>query len=404
MNLVLVLEHRFRRGSDGKVYSSSNSINTRIWDRYLKKFDKIIVVGRIENTDNSIGQEYYVENPNVSFFEIPFYLGPIQFLKKQPEIKNVLNNLIHPENAYLCRLPSMVGKMLIKKLQKEHIPYCAEVVGDPWETFAPKAMKVKFSIIHRLRGYYNLKKLVKSASGAIYVTKNQLQKRYPVAQNAFTTHASNVMIGRDKFADQPKVYNKDPKSEVIKLVSIGSLAQLYKSPDIVIEGLVILKQKGYKISCTWMGDGHFKQQMIDYAKKLGLSNEISFVGNVTTDKVHQILSESDLYIHISKTEGLPRSLIEAMAKGLPSIGSIVGGIPELLSHIALIETIDASNMANKVMEFLDNKILMNEQAFANLKEAHDYENSILDVRRQKFYDHLLTTTQKYQNKKKNKLV
>lgn len=393
MNLVLVLEHRFRKGADGKIYSSSHSINTGIWDRYLKKFDKLIVVGRIENTNANIEQEYYVEHDNVSFFEIPFYLGPIQFLKKQSEIKQSLDCLFSHENAYLCRLPSMVGKMLIKKLQKQHIPYSVEVVGDPWETFAPGAMKVKFSIIHRLRGYYNLKKLVKCASGAIYVTKNQLQKRYPVAKKAFTTHASNVMISKDKIVDYPKYYEKDPKTEIIKLVSIGSLAQLYKSPDVVIEGLVLLKEKGYKISYTWMGDGNYKQQMIEYADKLGVSNEISFVGNVTTDKVHQILSESDMYIHISKTEGLPRSLIEAMAKGLPSIGSIVGGIPELLTSIALINTIDATAMANKVIEFLDNKNLMNEQATINLKEAHDYENSILDERRQKFYDYLLITTQ-----------
>uniref|UniRef100_UPI004048FCF4 glycosyltransferase n=1 Tax=Flavobacterium sp. TaxID=239 RepID=UPI004048FCF4 len=396
MNLVLVLEHRFRKSADGKIYSSSNSINTALWDRYLKKFDKLIVVARIEKCHLNISQEYYIEHNNVSFFEIPFYKGPIEFLKKRSEIKNILNRLLTPENAFLCRLPSMVGKMLINKLQSKQIPYSVEVVGDPWETFAPNAMKVNFSIVHRIRGYYNLKKLVKSAAGAIYVTKNQLQKRYPVSNNAFTTHASNVMIGKDKIVIEPKIFTKDIKTEIIKLVSVGSLAQLYKSPDIVIEGLAILKHRNYKISFVWMGDGNFKDEMINYAHKLGVSDEIKFIGNVTTDKVHQILAEADMYIHISKTEGLPRSLIEAMAKGLPSIGSTVGGIPELLSPEALIQNIDARSFANKVIEFIENPNLMNQQAALNLEESRFYENSILDARRQQFYNHLLSTSQDFQ--------
>lgn len=61
-----------------------------------------------------------------------------------------------------------------------------------------------------------------------------------------------------------------------------------------------------------------------------LPNNIYLLGNVSTVKVDRILSESDLFLFPSKTEGFPNAVLEAMASGLPIIASDVGAIPDMI--------------------------------------------------------------------------
>ena len=74
----------------------------------------------------------------------------------------------------------------------------------------------------------------------------------------------------------------------------------------------------------------------------------------------------------SRTEGLPRALIEAMAAGLPCIGTRVGGIPELLDDEALVAPGDAEALAARIRAFLDDAGLFERQAARNLREASIY--------------------------------
>lgn len=388
MDLVLVLEHRFRKGPDNNIYSSSNSINKTLWERYLKVFDKLLVVARVQEVNISISSNYLVEHNNVMFIELPYYVGPIQYLQNYFTIKKVLRSTIKNKNAYICRLPSINGGGLIKYLHKRHIPFGVEVVGDPWDVFAPGVLKRRFAFIHRIRSTIALRRLVKKASAAIYVTQSKLQSRYPTSTNAYSTYASNVMIEKSYYSLSGKVFNKNYLKDVINLLCIGSLFQMYKSPDVVILAISILKEKGINVSLNWLGDGQFLQPMKTLASKLGLSKEIYFLGNVSSNEVEKQLMNTDLYIHVAKTEGLPRSLIEAMAKGLPCIGSKVGGIPELLNSISLIDEINAVNLADKIIEFVSNKKLINDQANYNLLESNKYCNDILSRRREKFYQKL----------------
>src|SRR5690554_2311621 len=151
MKATLVIEHRFRRDRDGKVYASSNSVNTMLWERYLEVFDHLTVLARIKEVQEPMGVEYLVSHAGVSFKPIPYYVGPKQFVKKYFKINKILETQVQENHAYICRLPSILGAILIRKLKKKKIPYAVELVGDPWEVFAPGSLKNSLSFIHRYR-------------------------------------------------------------------------------------------------------------------------------------------------------------------------------------------------------------------------------------------------------------
>src|SRR5690606_42058407 len=85
---------------------------------------------------------------------------------------------------------------------------------------------------------------------------------------------------------------------------------------------------GFRYEIVGGGDQSYLRKI---ARKYGVADPVDFLGRITRKEVFQWLDKIDLYIQPSKTEGLPRALIEAMSRGLPCLGTRVGGIPELLT-------------------------------------------------------------------------
>ena len=96
--------------------------------------------------------------------------------------------------------------------------------------------------------------------------------------------------------------------------------------------LYILKNlldKGYDISAIIVGDGRKKEEFINLAKFLEIRNKVEFTGLLASaEEVKKKLLEADIFVFPTKAEGLPRSILEAMALGMPVLTSPVGGIPE----------------------------------------------------------------------------
>jgi glycosyltransferase involved in cell wall biosynthesis len=135
-----------------------------------------------------------------------------------------------------------------------------------------------------------------------------------------------------------------------------------------------------------MGDGKFKNTMIELAKEKGIEKNVNFIGNVNKQQVFEHLSNSDLFVLVSRTEGLPRAIIEAMSIGIPVIGTKVGGIPELIEDTVLIEKNNAISLAKKIEDLATNEGFYNQQAARNLEEAKNYKDEFLSQRRLEFYN------------------
>lgn len=386
MELVFITEARFIKDAQGNVFGNS-SFNLNLWDRYLMSFSHIHVMARVNYCSNFQGNSDDLASSNqVSFIELPHYIGPLEYLKVHRQLIKAIYLGLKKRNAvYLCRIPGNIGNLAIKIMIRKGISYGVEVVGDPWDVFAPGTVKHPLRSYFRIKGYLSLRKKVSSAIAVLYVTNNALQKRYPPKLNAFSTSASNVKIPEKIIVEVEKKYSKKSSYNII---SVGSLDQMYKGPDILLKAIKLLKENGLFCNLTWLGDGKHIGEMIEMAKNLNIQNQVLFKGNCTSEEVRENLNNSDLFVLASRTEGLPRAIIEALANGLPCIGTNVGGIPELLEQEVLVEKNNSEKLAKTIASILNNEDFYNQQAKRNLKESYLFSEENLDKKRLEFYEYL----------------
>ena len=77
-----------------------------------------------------------------------------------------------------------------------------------------------------------------------------------------------------------------------------------------------------------LGDGELREQMEEYALRLGVRDRVRFLGS--QENVYLYLHDADVFVLPSRYEGMPMTVIEAMGTGLPIVASNVGGIPDMV--------------------------------------------------------------------------
>ncbi len=100
-------------------------------------------------------------------------------------------------------------------------------------------------------------------------------------------------------------------------------------------------------------DIRFKKKLVLLANELGIIDCVIFVGY--EENISNILQIADLYVQPSRWDPLPRALMEAMGMGIPSIGSNVDGISELIEHEKtglLFKNEDADDLVRKIEKSL----------------------------------------------------
>jgi glycosyltransferase involved in cell wall biosynthesis len=384
MNLVFITEARFIKDAKGDIYGPT-SFNRDLWNLYLNIFPHVYIMARVFPDEKYKGKEEYLSSANgVTFIELPYYVGLEQFLSKYFRLKKKIQQAVnmHKNDHYICRVPGTISNIAIKELKKINKNYAVEVVGDPDDVFSKGALKHPLRPLIRKLSTANLKKVVNGCSAALYVTEHALQKKY-LAENAhFITSATNVMLKENELLDKPKLKREKGSYQII---SIGTLDQMYKAPDIVLKAIKQLRDKGMDCRLTWLGGGKYLNEMKLLSKSLKIEDVTEFKGNVSKQEVNYYLEKSDLFVLVSRTEGLPRVIVEAMAKGLPCIGTNVGGIPELLDKNVLIPKNSVSDLVSKISEILNNADYYYSQSERNLTVARKYTETILNKKRESFY-------------------
>ena len=387
MELIVTCEFRFFKTPDGQVWTSS-AFQYGFWLRYLDAFDHLIVVARVQAVEQADAGWKLSSGDRVSFCCLPYYVGLAGLLKNLWATAKILRNTLTPGRAIIYRVPSQTAMLssLVQGIRRHH--YGLEVVGDPADVFDSGIVN---GFTDKMLGWISrtaLQRMVKKAHSVSYVTQGYLQQRYPASSAAYTTACSSIELQASWISTEPKQFNSPAKQWLF----VGSFGQLYKGPDLLINALAelnkVIEDKSQKYQLTLLGGGVYKDDMQALAQSLGCSDEVDFVGEVNAAQVKDYLNRAEVFVMPSRTEGLPRALIEAMATGLPAIGSRVGGIPELLNDAHLFESENTAELAAKLHQLCSSVDALNQASARNIRVASTYEASILNGRRQAFYQHV----------------
>lgn len=123
----------------------------------------------------------------------------------------------------------------------------------------------------------------------------------------------------------PDWFDCPPAATIIG--SIGWLTEI-KGHRFLIDALARLKDEYRQLHLVIVGSGEEHQALLNQAKACGVSDRVHLLGH--REDVDSCLAGLDCFVLPSLNEGMGRTLIEAMAAGLPVIASRVGGIPALI--------------------------------------------------------------------------
>ncbi len=337
MAVILSSELHYLRGPDGHVYTDSLHPYP-YWTRYLDVFERVQVVARVIDGPLPAGA-LRADGDGVTFAALPEFVGPGGLARVAPATIARVVEATGPRAAAILRVPGFVGSLVWAALVARRRRFGAQVVGDPAASLDGTAAVRRF----RGLGVALTRRQVATAVALSYVTRRALQAAYPPPPDAPVVTVSDV--------DLPDVLFAAPALAIearttVRAAFVGSLEQPYKGLDVL---LVALARARTAVELTVIGDGRLRRELETQATRLGLDARVRFLGRLPSSAaVQAALPGHDVMIVPSRTEGLPRAMLEAMALGLPCIASAVGGVPELLEPSDTVAPDDPAALAGLI--------------------------------------------------------
>jgi glycosyltransferase involved in cell wall biosynthesis len=389
LDIVINLEHRFDRTPDGSIWTQGPFARS-FYSQYMRVFDRVRVIARVREVDSVPANAQRADGGGVSFHALPYYVGPAQFVGRSVQVARTVRSAVGASDAVILRVSSPVGSLIERRLRRAGRPYALEVVGDPFDVFSPGSVHHPLRAIFRVHGYLQLKRLCARAPAVAYVTRTALQRRYPAGSGAVSSAYSDVELPPEAYAGGPRGGAETGRR--LEIITVGTLDQLYKAQDVLIEAVRGCLKAGLDLRLTLIGDGQYRARLEEQAGDMG--DKVRFLGRIPAGAaVRCELDRAGLFILPSRQEGLPRAMVEAMARACPCIGSNVGGIPELLPDSDMVPPNDVAALTRKILEVARTPGRMSNMSARNLETAREYREELLREVRNTFYGGLRDRTE-----------
>ncbi len=137
-----------------------------------------------------------------------------------------------------------------------------------------------------------------------------------------------------------------------------------------IRACAIVREKGFKFVLNCVGDGEVRPEAEREVARLNLQEVVKFTGYIAEDEVTKHFFNSDLFIFPTRhTEGFPNVLFKAVAVGMQVITTKIRASADYLveNDNCLFSTQEPENVAEKIIELLENKELRQSMSENNIK-------------------------------------
>ncbi len=193
--------------------------------------------------------------------------------------------------------------------------------------------------------------------------------------NGIDTDAYQIKVARDK-----KLRNLGLEVDKFVVGTVSRLHEPKKGIKYLLDASHLL-QKEMDFQLLIVGEGRDEKQLKEMAKKMGIN--ATFLGK--REDVPELLQVMDVFVLSSLYEGLPVSLLEAMASGLPVVVTNVGGMPEVVVDGKtgfIVQPGRAEELSERVKELLLNKELrrrFGSEGFLRVKKEFSLDKTVSEI-------------------------
>lgn len=299
--------------------------------RLAGDIDKLVVVGRLHHEP---GRSHYRLPRDVAFAPLPYYgsvarplaaVGAMArslswFWRVLTDVDAVWILGPHPLSICFVAMAALRRKRVTLGVRQDTPAYArSRHPGRPLIHFAALAIDRAYRALAR--------------AYPVVVVGPALADRYRRARRLLEITVS--LIGEaDIVAANPADERFD--RDELTVLSVGRLDS-EKNPLMLADVLVRLHARGRRWRLVVCGDGPLAPALERRLEELGLADHAELRGYVPIDGgLRDIYRQSDLFLHVSWTEGLPQVLVEAFAAGLPVVATDVGGVARAVGDAALL--------------------------------------------------------------------
>lgn len=338
-----------------------------------------------EAADNQI--EIDENHYGIKIFNVPIARSP--FSKENITAYKQIVKIIKDENIdYIhCNTPvgGLLGRLAGKKCNVQKVIYQAHGFH-----FYKGASKKNWLI------YYPIEKWLAHYTDAIITINKEdyeAAQKFKLKKGGKVYYVPGVGINTNEFAPHDTEVGKQKRKELgipedaVTLISAGELNQ-NKNNSVIISALAKCKNKNiHYILC---GVGPLEEQLKYQAEKLELQDRVHFLGYRTDIK--ELFAAADVFVMPSFREGLSRSIMEAMASGLPCIVSKIRGNVDLIIEGEggfLCSPTSAEAFAEAIDNFCSNSEFKEKMRVFNLEYVKNFEISVVEKELLDIYEEVL---------------
>jgi glycosyltransferase involved in cell wall biosynthesis len=194
----------------------------------------------------------------------------------------------------------------------------------------------------------------RAAAARAVVTVSRANADYLTqAFGVLPSHIRVIPCGVDTERFRPADRN-DSKPATPLIVCVARQVAV-KNLGLLLDACSLLAEQGTKFRCVLVGDGPCRSELVEKRDRLGLVELVELPGAAEQRQVVRWWQQAAVGVLSSDNEGMPVSLMEAAACGVPAVATAVGGVPELIEDGAtglLVPPGDASSLAAALQRLL----------------------------------------------------
>lgn len=254
-------------------------------------------------------------------------------------------------------IPNGLGAVFLKKIYG--IPYINTIHGE------------EVHLSRRYRMLFALRWLVNNSSKTI--TNSTATRKFCIEAGLTGENIGVIPFGVDADFFRPLDVYKD--ETIFQILSVGYLIER-KGFEYLIRAMPYVLEEHKHVRLKIVGSGPLESKLKELIYELDIGDEVEIVRNVSGEELLMLYNSADLFVLPSivdsqgNTEGLGVVLLEAMACGIPVIGSDVGGIPDIVldseTGLLVIEK-DVDNIYQTLRSVIENENLCGQLSVNGLK-------------------------------------